>query len=111
MWLGHSAYLEIADGAVVDFGGATSHVDDGHGWIAVDEIRMSDNPAPENVAPHAGSSDPRAKLRPHQGNRRAAGDSARPRRSVWRGPLPERSRSRCEFRTRRSPRHTPTEPG
>ena len=62
MWLGHSAYLEIADGAVVDFGGATSHVDDGNGWIAVDEIRTSDNPAPENVAPHAGSRDPRAKL-------------------------------------------------
>ena len=46
MWAGHSAYFEIADGAVVDFGGATSQVDDGHGWIAVDEIRTSDQPTP-----------------------------------------------------------------
>ena len=46
MWAGHSAYLEIADGAVVDFGGATSQVDDGHGWIAVDEIRHLRQPAP-----------------------------------------------------------------
>ena len=44
--LGHSAYFEIADGAVVDFGGATSQVDNGHGWIAVDEIRTSEQPAP-----------------------------------------------------------------
>ena len=51
MWLGHSAYFEIADGAVVDFGGATSQVDDGHGWIAVDEIRTSDSPAPARVDP------------------------------------------------------------
>ena len=51
MWLGHSAYFEIADGAVVDFGGATSQVDDGHGWIAVDEIRTSDQPAPSTPAP------------------------------------------------------------
>src|SRR5262249_52059436 len=41
MWLGHSAYLEIADGATVDFSAGTSHIDDGQGYIAVDEIRMS----------------------------------------------------------------------
>ena len=46
MWAGHSAYFEIADGAVVDFAGATSQVDDGHGWIAVDEIRTSDQARP-----------------------------------------------------------------
>ena len=28
MWVGHSAYVEIADGAVVDFGGAISQVDE-----------------------------------------------------------------------------------
>ena len=49
MWLGHSAYFEIADGAVVDFGGATSQVDEGHGWIAVDEIRTSENSTPARV--------------------------------------------------------------
>jgi hypothetical protein len=56
MWLGHSAYLELADGATVDFGGATSHVDDGRGWIALDEIRVSDRPAPQ--ASRAGSTGP-----------------------------------------------------
>jgi hypothetical protein len=53
MWLGHSAYLEIADGAAVDFSGTTSHVDDGRGWIAVDEIRMSSRPAPKASAPES----------------------------------------------------------
>ena len=51
MWAGHSAYFEIADGAVVDFGGATAQVDDGHGWIAVDEIRTSDQPSPVGPGP------------------------------------------------------------
>jgi hypothetical protein len=50
MWAGHSAYVEIADGAVVDFGGAVSQVDDGHGWIAIDEIRTSDDPTPSPAA-------------------------------------------------------------
>jgi hypothetical protein len=56
MWAGHSAYFEIADGAVVDFAGATAQVDDGHGWIAVDEIRTSDRPAPIRPAQPAGRS-------------------------------------------------------
>ena len=56
MWAGHSAYFEIADGAVVDFGGTTAQVDDGHGWIAVDEIRMSDQPSPAAPARPAGKS-------------------------------------------------------
>ena len=46
MWLGHSAYLEISDGGTIDFDGAQRRVDDGHGHIAVDEIRMSNRPAP-----------------------------------------------------------------
>ncbi len=63
MWLGHSAYLEISDGGTVDFDGANSQIDDGYGYIAVDEIRMSNqrtpqppdfgdpNPAPGVIAP------------------------------------------------------------
>jgi hypothetical protein len=46
MWLGHQAYLEIADGATVNFGGATSQLDGGRGYIALDEIRMSNQAAP-----------------------------------------------------------------
>jgi hypothetical protein len=46
MWIGHTAYLEIADGAVPDFHTATTRLNDGRGYIAVDEIRMSDRPAP-----------------------------------------------------------------
>ena len=56
MWAGHTAYFEIADGAVVDFGGTTAQVDDGHGWIAVDEIRTSDQPSPAAPARPAGKS-------------------------------------------------------
>jgi hypothetical protein len=44
MWLGHPAYIEIGDGATADYTGALTYVDDGHGWIAVDEIRFSKQP-------------------------------------------------------------------
>jgi hypothetical protein len=44
MWRGHSAYLEIADGATVDFTGPTSQIDDGRGYVVVDEIRMGNEP-------------------------------------------------------------------
>jgi hypothetical protein len=47
MWLGHSAYLEICDGGTVDWGGAVSLVDDGRGYVAVDEIRLSNRAAPK----------------------------------------------------------------
>ncbi len=46
MWLGHLAYLEIADGAAVNFSGTTSALDDGLGYIAVDEIRFSNRNEP-----------------------------------------------------------------
>jgi hypothetical protein len=46
MWLGHSAYLEICDGGTVDFGGALSIAENGGGFIAVDEIQMSNRPSP-----------------------------------------------------------------
>ncbi len=46
MWLGHTAYLELADGAIMDFQGGTTQMHHGHGYIAVDEIRMSNHPVP-----------------------------------------------------------------
>ncbi len=46
MWLGHAAYVELADGAVADYGGATAPLRDGEGSLAVDEIRMSSQPTP-----------------------------------------------------------------
>ena len=47
MWLGHTAYLEIADGADRRLStGPRPQLHDGHGYIAVDEIRMSDRPRP-----------------------------------------------------------------
>jgi mono/diheme cytochrome c family protein len=51
MWMGHSAYLEIADGAAVNFNGATTALDNGRGYIAVDEIRMSSEPEPTPTPP------------------------------------------------------------
>jgi mono/diheme cytochrome c family protein len=42
MWLGRRAYLEIADGAIARFDGATTSLADGHGSLSVDEIVMSD---------------------------------------------------------------------
>jgi hypothetical protein len=46
MWLGQTAHIELADGAVADYGGATAPMRDGRGYLAVDEIRMSDRAAP-----------------------------------------------------------------
>jgi hypothetical protein len=46
MWLGHTAHIELADGAVADYGGATAPMRDGRGYLAVDEIRMSSRAAP-----------------------------------------------------------------
>jgi cytochrome c553 len=46
MWVGHSAYLEISDGGTIDFDGPNARQDDGQGHIAVDEIWMSNRPAP-----------------------------------------------------------------
>ena len=46
MWLGHSAYLEISDGGTVDFSGPNALPEKGQGYIAVDEIRISNHPTP-----------------------------------------------------------------
>jgi len=55
-WVGHSAYIEIDDGATVDFTGPQAFVRDGRGWIAVDEIRFSDAPPPP-AAPRRSSAE------------------------------------------------------
>jgi mono/diheme cytochrome c family protein len=55
MWPGHSAYLEISDGGAIDFD-ATARLDVGHGFIAVDEIRMSNQPAPTPTQTSAAAS-------------------------------------------------------
>ncbi len=49
-WVGHTAYIEIDDGATVDFAGGSGVIRDGGGYIAVDEIRFADGPAP-NLPP------------------------------------------------------------
>lgn len=46
MWLGHRAYLEIADGAATDYIGPQTRMTDGHGFAAIDEIRMSNQSSP-----------------------------------------------------------------
>jgi hypothetical protein len=46
MWLGHRAYLEIADGATAEYTGVATHLADGRGFVAIEAVRMSDNPAP-----------------------------------------------------------------
>jgi cytochrome c553 len=46
MWRGHRAYIELADGATVDFTTGLARLPDGDGYLAVDEIRFSDQPRP-----------------------------------------------------------------
>ncbi len=46
MWLGQTAYIELADGALADYQGATTRMNDGLGYLAVDEVRVSNHPAP-----------------------------------------------------------------
>ncbi|HEY2154173.1 MAG TPA: PSD1 and planctomycete cytochrome C domain-containing protein [Isosphaeraceae bacterium] len=46
MWRGHRAYVELADGAIVDFTTGLAHRTNGDGYLAVDEIRFSDRAAP-----------------------------------------------------------------
>jgi hypothetical protein len=50
-WVGHQAYIEIDDGATVDFTGGQSVIRDGGGSIAVDEIRFADRPPQPVTAP------------------------------------------------------------
>jgi hypothetical protein len=64
MWIGHRAFIEIADGASMTFTQPRSGYLDGDGFIAVDEIRFSDQPAPPN--PPARSASSRVALRTPQ---------------------------------------------
>ncbi len=60
MWAGQVAYLELADGATVDFTGGTAVVLPGDGWLAIDAIRFSDGPAPaatESPGPFLGAAE------------------------------------------------------
>jgi hypothetical protein len=49
MWQGHRAYIEIADGATLNFTGARTQFFTGDGWIAVDEVRFDDGPPPSTL--------------------------------------------------------------
>ena len=51
MWVGHSAYLEISDGSSVDFGGPSAQIEAGRGYIAVDEILLSNQRSPAELDP------------------------------------------------------------
>ncbi|MEO8942444.1 MAG: PSD1 and planctomycete cytochrome C domain-containing protein [Isosphaeraceae bacterium] len=42
MWIGHDVYIELADGATVNYTGSPSKLFDGDGFLAVDEIRASE---------------------------------------------------------------------
>ena len=46
MWIGHHAYIEIADGATVDFHGFGAKLAPGDGFVSVDEIRFADDLEP-----------------------------------------------------------------
>ena len=57
MWIGERAYLELADGAVAVYDGAQTHIQNGSGYLAIDEVRCSDQPPPRDAV-HAGPADP-----------------------------------------------------
>ena len=88
MWIGHRAFIEIADGASMTFTRPRSGYLDGDGFIAVDEIRFSDQPAPPN--PPARSASSRVALRTPQDDPALRG-SARPKRRSPRRPWRWRS--------------------
>ena len=46
MWRGHRAYLELGDGATLDYNGARTRTLPADGYLAVDEVRFSDRPSP-----------------------------------------------------------------
>ena len=50
-WAGHTAYIEIDDGATVDFTGPGASLRGGDGFVAIDEIRQSDGPPPPLPSP------------------------------------------------------------
>jgi hypothetical protein len=46
MWMGHRAYLECADGATAVYDGTQTTLQNGNGYLAIDEIRFCDQPKP-----------------------------------------------------------------
>ncbi len=42
MWIGHRAYIEASDGATVDYTGGRTRYVPGNGYLAIDEVRFSD---------------------------------------------------------------------
>ncbi len=60
MWIGHRAYIEIGDGATVDFTSGASRVLPGDGYIAVDEIRFSNQQKPNEELIRAKNGDQNA---------------------------------------------------
>ncbi|WP_406697046.1 PSD1 and planctomycete cytochrome C domain-containing protein [Singulisphaera sp. Ch08] len=51
MWAGHTAYLELSDGGTVDYTQGKGRYVDGLGFLAVDEIRFSDQGTPPALSP------------------------------------------------------------
>ena len=49
MWVGHRAYLELSDGASLDYSGPRTRYLPGEGYLAVDEIRFSDEAPPASA--------------------------------------------------------------
>jgi Protein of unknown function (DUF1553)/Protein of unknown function (DUF1549)/Planctomycete cytochrome C len=49
MWMGHRAYLEFADGAAAVYSGAQTHMQNGNGYLAIDEVRFSNQPTRDAV--------------------------------------------------------------
>ena len=45
-WVGLPAYIEIDDGGTVDYTGSQAVIEESRGFIAIDEIRFGDGPAP-----------------------------------------------------------------
>ena len=59
MWRGHRAYFELDDGATVDFTTGLAHLPVADGFLAVDQIRLSDEPcAPPSDPPPASNARP-----------------------------------------------------
>ena len=51
MWRGHRAYIELADGAMLDYTGGHTRQADGDGYLAVRQVVASESHAPPNGEP------------------------------------------------------------
>ena len=78
---------------------ADDRIDDGHGYIAVDEIRMSNQPTPAATRP-GGASCPGDRDRPGRGDRGLASRLTQRWPTAWQPPSTRRGRSRRRSPTR-----------